>query len=141
VTSLILQTASRTLFHTLIVFSLFMLFAGHNAPGGGFIGGLVVAIALAFRYVAEGAEDVRRLMRVSAPAILGAGLLLAAGAGAVAAAAGRAFLESATLDLYGLPVFGDIHVGSVVLFDAGVYLVVVGLTLAVLDTLGGEMDA
>jgi multicomponent Na+:H+ antiporter subunit A len=138
VNSLILQTASRTLFHTLVVFSLFMLFAGHNAPGGGFIGGLVVAIALALRYAAEGPDDVRRLVRVGAPSILGTGLLLAGGVGVTAAAAGRSFLESAVLDLHGLPLLGDVHVSSVVVFDAGVYLVVIGLTVAVLETLGGE---
>jgi multicomponent Na+:H+ antiporter subunit A len=139
--SVILQTASRTLFHTLVVFSLFLLFAGHNAPGGGFIGGLVVAIALAFRYVAEGADDVRRLVRAGAPTIIGAGLLLAGGAGIATAAAGGAFLESVTLDLLGLPVVGDIHLSSVVAFDTGVYLIVVGLAVAALETLGGEMDA
>ena len=58
-TSLILQTTARALFHTILVFSLFLLFAGHNNPGGGFIGGLVAAAAIVLRYLAHGPDDAR----------------------------------------------------------------------------------
>jgi multicomponent Na+:H+ antiporter subunit A len=139
-TSLILATAARALFHTIVVFSLFLLFAGHDNPGGGFIGGLVAAAALVLRYVAGDADDTRRLMRVAPEHLLGVGGLLAVGAGVVGPLAGAAFLEDVALEWTGLPVVGDISVTSVLVFDIGVYLIVIGVVYAILSTLGGEMD-
>lgn len=135
--SLILQTAGRTLFHTIVVFSLFMLFAGHHLPGGGFIGGLIAASALVLRAVAEGPGDLDRLMPVGPEGLLGAGLLAAAGAGVAGLAGGRAFLEQVALDVH-LPLVGDLHVTSVLVFDIGVYLIVLGMVHAILRTIGVE---
>jgi multicomponent Na+:H+ antiporter subunit A len=139
VSSLILQTAARALVHTIVVFSLFLLFAGHNNPGGGFIGGLVAAAALVLRYVVGGAEDARKVMPLTAEQILGAGGVLAVGAGLAGPVAGAGFLEQVSLDL-ALPVFGEVHVTSVLVFDIGVYLIVVGVVFAILQSLGAEMD-
>lgn len=138
--TLILQTAGRTLFHTLIVFSLFLLFTGHNAPGGGFVGGLVAGGALILRYVAEGSDDLRRLVPVTPPSVLGAGLACAAVAGAVGLVAGESFLTYEALELT-LPLFGSVKLATVLLFDIGVYLIVVGMVYAILESLGAEMDA
>jgi multicomponent Na+:H+ antiporter subunit A len=138
--SLILETATRATFQTILVFSLFLLFAGHNAPGGGFIGGLLAAAAFGLRYISKGFDDLHKLIPMAPSAILGAGLLLAGATGAAALLAGGAFLQSGFLEI-DLPVLGHLAVSSVLAFDTGVYLVVVGLTLGVLDTLGGEMEA
>lgn len=135
-TSLILQTASRTLSHTIVVFSLFLLFAGHNNPGGGFIGGLVGAAALVLRYNAEGIADPRRVVRARPAHLLGTGGLLAVLAGVAGLLAGGAFLEGVTLEWAQAPVFGDVKLSSVLLFDIGVYLIVVGVVYAILDALG-----
>jgi multicomponent Na+:H+ antiporter subunit A len=138
--SLILETGTRAVFHTILLFSVFLLFAGHNAPGGGFIGGLVASAAFVLRFVADGPEDLRRTVPVSAPTILGAGLLIAALAGVAAWLFGGELLQSGYLQLQ-VPVLGAVSLTSVLVFDVGVYLVVVGLVLAVLSTLGAEMDA
>jgi multicomponent Na+:H+ antiporter subunit A len=140
VTSLILQTAARALFHTIVVFSLFLLFAGHNNPGGGFIGGLVAAAALVLRYLAYGADDARQVMRVTPEQLLGSGGLLAVGAGLAGIVTGGAFLEDVALEWTGLPLLGDVTVTSVLVFDIGVYLIVIGVVYAVLGSLGREMD-
>lgn len=139
-TSIILETGTRAVFHTILVFSAFLLFAGHNAPGGGFIGGLVAAAAFVLRFVAYGPDDLRKVARVSPEALLGAGALLAALAALVPMALGDALLESQGITLT-LGVVGPVKITTVLVFDIGVYLVVVGLMLAVLRSLGGELDS
>lgn len=138
--SIILETGSRAVFHTILVFSAFLLFAGHNAPGGGFIGGLVAATALVLRFVAYGPDDMTRLVRPSPEAIMGLGALLASSAALLPAAFGEELLASQALTLT-LPAIGAVKVTTVLMFDIGVYFVVVGLVLSVLTTLGAELDS
>lgn len=137
--SLILSTGTRAVFHTILVFAIFLLFAGHNAPGGGFIGGLVAGAALVLRYVAEGSDSLRRTAPVAPEALLGGGILLAGGIGVAVLATGRDFLTHGYLLSEELPGLGVVRIHSALVFDIGVFLVVVGLVLAVLRTLGEEM--
>jgi len=137
--SVVLETAVRVVFHTILVFGVYLLFAGHNQPGGGFVGGLVAGCAFVLRYVAGGRAAVREAVPVEPGVPLGAGLLLAAGTGAAAVVLGGQFLESAYVDL-DVPVLGDVKVTSALAFDAGVFLVVVGLVLGMLRTLGAEAE-
>ncbi len=135
--TLVLRTGVASVFHTALAFSLFLLFAGHNAPGGGFVGGLVAGAALVLRYLDGGSDGVGNTARVEAPTLLGAGLALAGLTGAASLVAGGAFLESAKAT-FEVPVLGEVHASSSLPFDVGVYLVVVGLVLMVLRTLGAE---
>ncbi|WP_433391597.1 Na+/H+ antiporter subunit A [Micromonospora sp. KLBMP9576] len=137
--SIVLEVVTRLLFHTVVVFSLFLLFSGHNAPGGGFAGGLVAGLALAVRYLAGGRYELAEAAPVAAGTVLGAGLLVSIGTGAVALLAGGSVLESAQLDLW-LPLIGEFHLITSLFFDVGVYLVVVGLVLDILRSLGAEVD-
>lgn len=137
--SLILETSVEALFHSALLFSLFLLFAGHNAPGGGFVGGLVAGAAFVLRYVDDGAAAVQRLAPVAPQALLGTGLALAVTTGAAGWVAGGEFLQSAKLTV-DLPVLGTVKTTTSLPFDVGVYLVVVGLVLGVLCTLGSEAD-
>lgn len=138
--SLILDTSMRTVFHTILLFSLFLLFSGHDAPGGGFIGGLVGGAALVLRFVAGGTPELVRAVRAAPEPLLGLGLLSAGGTGAAAWLVGGEFLESGEIFGADVPVLGEVHVHSTLLFDVGVYLIVVGLVLAVLRTLGEEVE-
>ncbi|WP_229401188.1 Na+/H+ antiporter subunit A [Micromonospora okii] len=137
--SIVFEVITRLLFHTVVLFSIFLLFAGHNAPGGGFSGGLVASLALAVRYLAGGRYELAEAAPVGAGTILGAGLAVSVGTGATALLAGRSVLESATLDLR-LPGIGDVHLVTSLFFDIGVYLIVVGLMLDILRSLGAEID-
>lgn len=137
--SLILDTVLDMVTRTAWLFSLFLLFAGHNAPGGGFVGGLVAASALVLRYVAGGAGRVDAVARVHENTLLGSGLLLAALAGAAGWWLGGAFLYGAKAELE-LAVFGPFKLTSAMVFDVGVYLVVVGLGLSLLRSLGTAAD-
>lgn len=138
--SVILDVAVRAEVHTLLLVSLYLLFAGHNQPGGGFSGGLVASCAFCLRYVAGGERELARHRRVPPPWLLGAGLLLAVGTGLAPLFTGGQFLESALADLE-LPVIGTVHLASVLVFDTGVYLVVVGMALLLLEQFGAADGA
>jgi len=117
--------------------AVYLLLRGHDAPGGGFVGGLVMATAFITQYMVGGALWVEWRMRVHPQYWVALGLLAAGGAGVLAWAIGQPFLTSISADL-ALPVVGDVHVASVLLFDLGVYLVVVGATLLMLVALAHQ---
>lgn len=133
----ILDEVVRLTFHTVVVVSVYLLFAGHNAPGGGFIGGLVAGAALVLRYVASGREEMG--FAIGHEILVGGGLLVAGGTGVAALLAGDQFLESWTFE-EDVPVLGTVKFTAALPFDIGVFLVVVGLVVAVLDSLGREAD-
>ena len=137
--SVVLETAVRLIFHTVLVFALYLLLAGHNQPGGGFVGGLVAGLAFVLRYVAGGRAALREAIPVDPGLPLGLGLALAPATGGAALLVGGDFLESAKLTL-DLPVLGVVKATSALAFDTGVFLVVVGLVLGVLRTLGAEAE-
>jgi len=134
-----LEVVTRLLFHPMVLLSIYLLFTGHNTPGGGFAGGLVAGLALMIRYLAGGRHELAVAAPVNAGAVLGGGLLIAVGAGAGAMVLGGEILQSAVLDV-AVPLLGDVHLVTSTLFDIGVYLIVVGLVLDVLRSLGAEID-
>ncbi|SFO11364.1 multisubunit sodium/proton antiporter, MrpA subunit (TC 2.A.63.1)/multisubunit sodium/proton antiporter, MrpB subunit (TC 2.A.63.1) [Geodermatophilus obscurus] len=137
--SVVLEVVTRLLFHTIMVFSLYLLFSGHNEPGGGFAGGLVAGLALVLRYLAGGRYELGEAAPVAPGLLLGSGLLFAGGTGAVGLALGAGALQTAILEAT-LPVLGDVKLVTSLFFDIGVYLIVVGLVLDVLRSLGAELD-
>lgn len=138
--SVILDTVLDGVTRTAMVLSLFLLFAGHNSPGGGFVGGLVAAAALVLRYVAGQAERVDSVARVQPSTLLGLGLLLAGLTGAGGWVWGTEFLTSTKVEVV-LPVLGKLKATSALTFDIGVYLIVVGLGVVILRSLGEEAEA
>ncbi|MDZ5077504.1 Na+/H+ antiporter subunit A [Nesterenkonia sp. HG001] len=137
--SIIFEVVTRLMFHAIILLSLYLLLAGHNLPGGGFAGGLLAGLALTLRYLAGGRYELEAAVPFSASSLMGWGLALACSTGLVSLLAGGHIFQSAMLDV-DLPVFGEHHVGSAIMFDVGVYLVVVGLILDILRSLGSEID-
>ncbi|MGM7776889.1 Na+/H+ antiporter subunit A [Arthrobacter sp. KNU-44] len=137
--SIIFEVVTRLIFHSMIVFSVYLLLAGHNLPGGGFAGGLTAGLALTIRYLAGGRFELREAAPISAGMLLGTGLATAAAAGFVPLLLGGQVFQSAIIGFW-LPLFGDIKFVTSTVFDIGVYLVVVGLALDVLRSLGAEID-
>jgi multicomponent Na+:H+ antiporter subunit A len=137
--SVVLEVVTRILFHTIVVFSLYLLFSGHNEPGGGFAGGLVAGLALVLRYLAGGRYELGEAAPVAPGLLLGSGLLLAGGTGVAGLALGAGVLQTAIVETT-LPVLGDVKLVTSLFFDCGVYLIVVGLVLDVLRSLGAELD-
>ncbi|MDR6866987.1 multicomponent Na+:H+ antiporter subunit A [Microbacterium resistens] len=137
--SILLEVIVRILFHTIIVVSIFLLFAGHNAPGGGFAGGLVAGMALVMRYIAGGRWELGAASPTDAGRLLGAGLILAVGTAVIPLLFGLPPLASTFWEAE-IPVIGHIEFVTSTIFDIGVYLVVIGLVLDVLRSLGAEVD-
>ena len=137
--SILLEVVVRLIFHALIVVSVYLLFAGHNAPGGGFAGGLVVGLALAARYLAGGRHELGAAAPVDAGLVLGSGLVLAAGTAVAPLLFGADALTSTWFEAT-VPVLGHVEFVTSTIFDIGVYLVVIGLVLDVLRSLGAEVD-
>lgn len=136
--SLILRTATLYLMPLLLLFSVFLLARGHNEPGGGFTGGLVAAAAFCLYATAYDVAGARRMLRVEPPVLIGTGLLLAAGSGLLSMARGMPFMTGSWVKVEGAD---SLALGTPLLFDTGVYLVVVGFTLMVILSLAEEWDA
>ncbi|MEV8135567.1 Na+/H+ antiporter subunit A [Microbacterium aurantiacum] len=137
--SFILEVIVRILFHSIIIVSLYLLFAGHNLPGGGFAGGLVAGMALVMRYVAGGRYELGAAAPTDAGRLLGVGMTIALACAIVPLFFGVAPLTSTWWEAE-IPVFGHVEFVTSTLFDVGVYLVVIGLVLDVLRSLGAEVD-
>ncbi|ALJ18495.1 Na+/H+ antiporter subunit A [Microbacterium sp. No. 7] len=137
--SIMLEVVVRILFHTIIVVSIYLLFAGHNLPGGGFAGGLVAGMALVMRYVAGGRYELGAAAPTDAGRLLGAGMVLAVGTAVAPLLFGQAPLTSSFWETE-IPGIGHVEFVTSTLFDIGVYLVVIGLVLDVLRSLGAEVD-
>lgn len=128
--SLILRTAARLLTVIIITFSLYLLWRGHDAPGGGFIAALVAGSAVVLQYLANGPEGVDRFLPLQFSTLLGFGLLLAVGVGVGGILGGGQFLQSAIWKRT-LPVIGELKVTASLGFDVGVFLVVLAVVVAI----------
>lgn len=135
--SLILDTTVRLVVDGALVLSVYLLFAGHNQPGGGFVGGLVAAAAFALRFIAGGFAEVLATLRVRPWNVMAAGLVLAAGSALAPVLFGKAPLDHQAHHWHVGPL-GDVNVATATVFDTGVYLIVVGLVLMIFESLGED---
>ena len=134
----LLDETVRLVTPIVLVTSLYLLFAGHNAPGGGFIGGLVAAAAVFLRYVTRGPAD-EGVTTARFETLLGVGLLVSLLTGVSSMLLGDGFLEAWVVEA-DVALLGTVKFTASLPFDIGVYLVVLGLALAVVDSLGREGD-
>jgi multicomponent Na+:H+ antiporter subunit A len=130
-TSPIFKTGARLLMPLLLLFALFLLWRGHNEPGGGFVGGLVASAAFSLYLIAYGVHRARRALIVKPGTLLGVGLLTALISGIPAAVRGQPYITAQW-------VLEPVAVGTPVLFDIGVFLVVTGVMLMMIFTLAEE---
>ncbi|WP_276068007.1 hydrogen gas-evolving membrane-bound hydrogenase subunit E, partial [Mycolicibacterium gadium] len=137
--SLVLEVATRLIFPLIMVLSVYFFFTGHNTPGGGFAGGLTAGLALVLRYLAGGRYELGETLPLDAGKILGAGLALSGGTAVGSMLLGAPALSSAVISLH-LPLLGSVKFVTALFFDLGVYLIVLGLVLDVLRSLGARID-
>lgn len=133
----ILITTAQLTLYLIKLLAVWIFFRGHNAPGGGFIAGLVLAGAIALQGLVYGWRHAQRLVPLPYPVIIGLGLLLAFGNGLAGPLLGYPFLEHTYTHLH-LPLLGDVELASATVFDFGVLLVVVGGMKAILLTISEE---
>ncbi len=129
--SLILRTATRFLMSLLLLYAIFLLLRGHNDPGGGFVGGLVVAAAFSLYALAFGVAAARAALLVETRTLLGTGLLVALMSGLPAVLRGQPFLTAQWFDV-------GVLIGTPLIFDVGVFLVVIGVVLTMTFNLAEE---
>lgn len=136
---LMLRTTASWVLPLALVVSLYIFLRGHNYPGGGFIAGLITAMALIMQYIAFGQDQAEQLLRAKSGRLyeiwIGSGLMIAGLTGMAAWFWARPFLTSAHVGLH-LPVLGEIHLASAAAFDVGVYTTVVGATMLMISVLG-----
>ncbi len=134
--SLILRTATRVLMPLLITLAVFLLLRGHNEPGGGFVAGLVIAIAFVLLLLADGEAVARSALLIAPTKLLSIGLLIALASALVPVALGRPFLTACWTQL-GPPEW-HLLVGTPLLFDIGVCMVVIGVVLTMIFNLAED---
>ncbi|WP_456273500.1 Na(+)/H(+) antiporter subunit B [Bacillus sp. AK031] len=131
----ILQTVTTIVSFIIILFSIQLFFAGHYTPGGGFIGGLMTAGALVLLLLAYDIKTVSTILPIDYKLLTAIGLLLAVGTGAGALLFDVPFLTHA-YNYFHLPLLGKTSLHTAVIFDTGVYLVVIGVTMTIIQTIG-----
>lgn len=132
---LILQTATKVVSFIILLFSLHIFFAGHYNPGGGFVGGLLTSGAIVLLLLAYDIKTVANSLPVNYRIMIAVGLLFAIGTGLGALIFDVPFLTHA-FGYFTLPLLGKTSLHTAVLFDIGVYLVVVGATMTIIQTIG-----
>lgn len=132
---LIMASLTRVLLPLALLVAIFILLRGHNLPGGGFIAGLITAVAFITQYLANGTSWTQARLRADMHMVVAVGLLFAATTGIASWLFGYPFLTSAFGHL-NWPLVGEFELASAMAFDLGVYLVVVGVTLLIIVNLG-----
>lgn len=135
---MILQTATQIVVFIILTFSVYLFFAGHHHPGGGFIGGLVSASALVLLFMAYDVKTVQELIPVDFKRVAALGAFIAVFAGLGALVFDAPFL-SQTLVYVQLPILGETELATATLFDVGVFLVVIGVAITIILSIGEDV--
>lgn len=134
---MIIRTVSPVQLYIMTLFAMYLFLRGHNAPGGGFIAGLLTVAAIVLQAVAFDVRHVDTLLPINPPGFIVMGLLLAACTGLAPVFFGAPFLDQ-TFTHFALPFFGDVELATALLFDLGVYFVVIGAGKIIILTIADE---
>ena len=137
--SILVDVVTRVLFPSMMLLSAYFFFSGHNAPGGGFAGGLVAALALTLRYLAGGRREAEETLPVHPGKVMGIGIMFTTVAAVAPMFFGYPPLTSSYAEI-DVPLIGEVTAPSALIFDAGVYVIVVGLIMHVLASMGAYLD-
>lgn len=133
----ILRTSARIIVPLSLIFALYIYFKGHQAPGGGFVAGLVGSVALVLHRMSFGGPSLKRMLPVPERVLIAVGLLLALGTGTVALLVGLPFLTS---NHGHVPGIGQYEWATVMVFDLGVFLVVTGVVVGMINALSEQLQ-
>ncbi|WAA11829.1 Na(+)/H(+) antiporter subunit B [Fervidibacillus halotolerans] len=132
---LILQTMSKVVFFIIILFSIHLFFEGHYRPGGGFVGGLMTSGAIILLLLAYDIKTVKKIIPFDFKWLIAVGLFISV------VTAGGSLLFNVPFfthvhDYFNIPLLGKTSLHTAALFDLGVFFVVVGVTLTIIQTIG-----
>lgn len=131
INDVILRTVVRAVVFIILTLGIYLFFAGHNAPGGGFIGGLVLGSAVVLMYLTYDIETVYKSMPFDFKKVAALGVLLATGSAIAALFFDEPFLQQTDGD-FTLPILGEVHLTTVTIFEAGVALTVIGVLVTII---------
>ncbi|MFT4412988.1 Na(+)/H(+) antiporter subunit B [Fredinandcohnia humi] len=134
---LILQTCTKVIVFIILAYALNLFFAGHYTPGGGFVGGLITAAAIVLLLLAFDLTTVKKILPFDFKKVTALGLLFAAGTGIGGFLFDVPFLTH-TFGYFDLPILGETGLATAVIFDTGVYLVCVGISMTIIQTIGED---
>jgi multicomponent Na+:H+ antiporter subunit B len=137
INDVILQTVSKAIAFIILTFSIYIFFAGHHNPGGGFIGGLMTASSLVLLYLAYDLETMKKVIPIDFKKVTAVGLFVAVATGMGSFLYDVPFL-SHTYDYFDLGILGKTELATALLFDLGVYLTVVGVTMTIILSIGED---
>jgi multicomponent Na+:H+ antiporter subunit B len=137
INDVILQTVTKSIAFIILTFSIYIFFAGHHNPGGGFIGGLITSSGLVLFFLAYDMETMKKVIPIDFKNIIALGLLIAVATGMGSFVFGEPFLTH-TFGHFDLPILGDTELATALLFDLGVYFTVVGVTMTIILTIGED---
>ncbi|MFC0525008.1 Na(+)/H(+) antiporter subunit B [Pontibacillus salicampi] len=135
---LILRTTTILIAFILLAFSIYLFFAGHNAPGGGFIGGLMTAAAIILMYMTYGFESVKKIIPINFRYVIPFGLLTAVLSGVGSFVFDVPFLSHTFAHFSHVPILGEVELATAMFFDLGVYLTVVGVALTIILSIAND---
>ena len=134
---LILQFTAKIVFFIIFFYAVHIFFAGHYTPGGGFVGGLVTAGGIVLLIIAFDLKTVKSILPINYIYLVASGLILALGTAAFSMFVGKPFFTH-FFDYFNLPILGETSLHTAALFDLGVYLVVVGVTMTIIQSIGED---
>lgn len=137
--NLILKSTSSIIVFILFGFAIYLLFAGHNSPGGGFVGGLTTSAAVLLMYMAYGEKTVNKVLPFNFIVFIPIGLLIATLTGLGALLFKVPFLTH-TFGSITFPIIGEIELATAMLFDLGVYFTVFGTTMTIILTVASDQN-
>lgn len=135
--NVILKTTTQVIFFIIFLFSIHIFLAGHFAPGGGFVGGLLMASAIVLLLLTYDFKTVKSLLPINYMTLTAIGLLLALGTASISVFVGDSFFKH-YFDYFNLPLLGKTELHTAMIFDLGVYLVVVGITMIIIQSIGED---
>ncbi|WP_068672253.1 Na(+)/H(+) antiporter subunit B [Oceanobacillus sp. Castelsardo] len=135
--NLILRTTTTLIAFLLLGFAIYLFFAGHNSPGGGFVGGLMTSGAVLLLYMAYGIESVDKMLPINFRILIPIGLATALATGAGSFLFNVPFLTH-TFGYFYFPIFGEVELATAMLFDLGVYFTVVGSVMTTILTIAND---
>lgn len=128
---IILKTATSMIVFVILAFAVYLFLVGHNAPGGGFVGGLITSSAFVLLYMVYGFKTMENVMKVNFRVVLAIGLLIAVTTGVGSLFFGKPFLTHTFGDFH-FPIFGEVELATAMIFDFGIFLTVIGVTMTII---------